>query len=297
MSLRRKVSESVLNVTGYIGILLGFNTFYYHKRHESFINRKPLLIYSKIMALSFFALYPMAMYKCFYEGFIPTTVTDYTRIAFSIIYWLLTFVIYLNQTSNSTTICEIYNRALSLFRQQDIGGDINSSNFDGLMNKCALRVAVLLVGFVIINYMKVTKTNDWTTPFDYVLFVYVFIPNFIITLASNRFYTAALFFLHLIVRGNEYLANLISDWNESKLLKSEKLTILSRNRAAMQKVFNDFHRVYAKYFICVFAFCIFNSIFEVKLFLIKLIKTLRVINSSCIFYISTCRLQCALIFQ
>ena len=138
--------------------------------------------------------------------------------------------------------------------------------FEGLLSKCALRVVVLLVGFVIINFIKITKSSNWTTPFDYVLFVYAFIPNFIITLASNRFYTAVLFFLYLIERGNENLVNLISDWNESKLLKSEKLTILSRNRAAMQKLFNDFHRVYAKYLICVFAFCIFNSIFEVKVF-------------------------------
>lgn len=266
MTLRRKVSESVLNVTGYIALLLGFNTFYYHKRHASFINRKPLQVYSKIMALSFLALYPMAIYKCFYDGFIPRTVTDYTRIAFSIIYWLLTFIIYLNQASNSSIICTIYNRALSLNHQQDIGGDKNSSSPDGLMSKCALRVVVLLVGFLIINCMKFTKSTDWTTPFDCVLFAYALIPNFIITLTSNRFYTAASFFLHLTARGNKNLENLISNFHsrsESKLLKAKKLTTLSRNRAALHELFNDFHRVYAKYFIYVFAFCIFNSIYEV----------------------------------
>jgi hypothetical protein len=193
MTIGGKVSKMILDVSGRLGMILGFSTFYYHKQRKSFVNSKLLQIYSKAMAFAFMVLYPLSLYRSFIkQGFLMRTVTDYARLLLVIVYWILTFLIYLNQTSHSTIICELYNRALTLYRcYEDMYGSENLTNLEGPMGKCAIRVFILLGGFLGINFMKNTWSSEsWTTFLEYFLFIYLFVPNLTISLASNRFYTS-----------------------------------------------------------------------------------------------------------
>lgn len=265
--MKRKVAMLTLKVIGNIGMILGFSTFYYHKRHKSFINSKSLLIYSKLLAMAFFIIYPITIRKSFGDNFVPRTVTDYARVALSISYWLIGFVIYLNQTSNSTTICEIYNRALTLYRRYDIDSLINSSSDHSILSKCAFRAFVLLVGFLVINFIKIDEHFIIVvTFFDWIIYCYLFLPYMMVSLTASRLYTAASYFLFLIKKGNEKLLKLAVSYsgneNMKKLLLNE-LQNLARNHSDLHQLFMDFHQLHKKYIIHIVVFCIFNIIFEV----------------------------------
>jgi hypothetical protein len=268
MTMKRKAAMLALIVFGNIGMLLGFSTFYYQKRSKSFINSKALLIHGKFMALAFFVIYPNAIRKTLGDNFLPRTVTDYARVALSISFWLIGFVIYLNQTSNSTTICEIYNRALTLYRRYDTDGNINSSSDDGILTKCAFRAIVLLVGFFVINFLKIDKNLLIVeTFFDRILYCYMFLPYIMVSLTANRLYSAANYFLFLIKKGNEKLLKLANDYGGNEEIKKSLLNDLqnsTRNYSELHQLFVDFHQLHKKYMMHIVCFCIFNIIFEVR---------------------------------
>lgn len=278
---REKLLLFALTALINIGTVLGLNTFYFSRRHKSFINGKWLRLYGKILALAFVVLYPIAMISRDYKHFTPIGVTDFARISLSISSWLLCSLIYLYQTSNSSKICEIYNRTISLYERyvtmsaRDHGDTLKLR----LMLKCVLRSSILFVGFFVMNLHK--YGHLFTLDDDIlgcVLFFYLFLPSIIISVASNRFYIAATCGLYLIAVGNENLRVVdethgeFIDLREISLHGKENFrTIVAewiltslKNHSALHQLFMDFNKIHAKCIIFIIGYCILNVIFQVR---------------------------------
>jgi len=277
------VQTTILN----IGLVLGFNTFYYSRKHKfKFIYSKWLYIYCKFMALVFLVAYPFGLSFYFYEDdFNPIGVTDYARVSLNVANWLLCFAIYLNQASNSSSVCAIYNQVIALYhryvvacrseRDEKFVNDLRLK----FMRKCVLRSLILLFGFLVINFGKYRRHHISTddTFFKSILFPVLFLPSVIITFASNRFYSAATCWLFLIEVGNENLratevtCRKFVELQEISLLREkfltfvdEKISVSLRNHTALHQIFMKYHNLTAKFIIFIIGYCILNVIFEVK---------------------------------
>ena len=269
-----------------IGLVLGFNTYYYSRKHKSFIHNKWLYIYCKFMALVFLLAYPFGLFLYFYDkDFLQIGVTGYTRIIVSVSNWLLCFAIYLNQPSNSSSVCAIYNQAIVLyhryiipFRSEEGEKFVNDLKLK-LMKKCVLRSFILLFGFLVINLSKVQLPIISTdgSYVEIIPFVILFLPSVIITFASNRLYTVATCCLFFIEVGNENLkatevtCREFADIQEISLLRvkfltflDEKISMSLRTHTALHQLFIKYHDLNAKYIIFIIGYCILNVIFEVK---------------------------------
>lgn len=265
------------------GLVLGFNTFYYSVKHKSFINSKWLYFHCKFMAFVFLIAYPLGLLFHFYEdNFTPVGITDYARISLSIANWLLCFAIYLNQVSNSSSICSIYNQAIGLNQCfmdmfKDDQNVINDLKFK-FIKTCSTRSFILFTGFIAINHEKYWRSNTSHDSFYGIFFYFsLFLPSIIITFASNRFYTVATCSLYFIAVGNKNLRNILVtcrefiDLQDITLLREKFLTFVHNkilmtqsNHTALHQLFTLYHKLNSKYVIFIIGYCILNVIFEVK---------------------------------
>jgi hypothetical protein len=277
-----KVFLQLLAAVVTVGIIFGFNTFFYSKRHKTFINSKCLYFYCKFMAIVFFLVYPVALVSQGYKNFIPKGVSDYLHFSVFVSNWLLCTIIYLNQATNSAAICAAYNRAKDVYHRFDVvtGCDakLKSDLRYSAVSRCVIRSTVLLFGFIFVNYTKIRHLYDGEVNFlSCILLLYLFFPNVIVTLASNRFYTAAAYFLHLTSVGNENLKSLAVDFSRFCDLReisifgrsldaeiSRKISISAVNHVALHELFVDFNSMVVKYIPLIIGYCISNVISEVR---------------------------------
>jgi hypothetical protein len=144
--------------------------------------------------------------------------------------------------------------------------------------KCAAKTSLLLVGFVSINMVKFGYLVDETASvFDFILFSFLFVPSFIMTMASNRFYVATAYILYLITKNNNDIKAV--DEGYRGICEMRKVSLFSRHlskmaaarinflaiiHADLHQLFVDFNLMYAKYIVLILGFCFVNIVFEVS---------------------------------
>lgn len=260
-----------------LGMAFGLTTFYYCRRHKSFVDSKVLSRYCKFMGLLFFVLYPTAVLTLLVEFENELNgVTDMARNSVYVGSWLLCTLIFVNQTAYSTASCNVYNRAGALYiamTKNQYERDIDSLNFAA---KCVLKTCVLAIGFLAVNIAKYYYRVKTLSALETVLFIYLFLPSFIILLASNRFYVATTFCMYLIMKTNsrikaveEGYRGIIAMGKVSVFARTlpkmaaERIDELAANHTKLHQLFIDFHDMYAKYIVLILGFCFINVVFEV----------------------------------
>lgn len=266
-----------------MGTALGLTTFYYCRRRKSFVDSAKLNRYCKFMGLAFFALYPMAILGLLEEG--RKGGGGITEFARSIVFfgnWLLSALIYANQTSYSTASCDVYNRAQALlvdmvenqyesFYRDDVALRLS------LAAQCVLKTGILATGFVLVNIAKFHyRAAPGLSPLEHLLFFVLFVPSIVMILASNRFHVATTFTLYLVVKSNEDLRAVADGYrgliamrrisvNARNLfgMAADRIDRLSRHRSALHQVFVDFHSMYGKYIVVILGHSFVNVVFEV----------------------------------
>lgn len=267
-----------------IATVFGLTTFYYSGKHKAFVESKFLTRYCKFMGFAFIVLYPVSLFTLIVnpESEPRIGVTDIVRNSIFVGNWLLCSLIFLNQTSYSTASCQLYNQAGAFFVEivenqcetspDDISFELNFSA------KCVLKTCFLVLGFFLINIAKFYfRIEPTMTLFESVLFFYLFVPSFVMFLASNRYYVATTFCLYLIMKINNSIRAVGEGYRGIR--EMGKLSVLSKNLSSMvadtinsnsksyarlHQLFIDFNSIYAKYIILILGFCFMNVVFEVK---------------------------------
>lgn len=275
----------IVSILFNVGTVFGLTTFYYNEKHKSFIDSKFLIRYSKFVGLAFFVLYPLSVVIHLIDHNAKTVgVTDLARNSVFIGTWLLCSLIIFNQTSNSTASCSLYNQAGALYiditgnqckrsRNDDINFKLN------LSAKCVLKTCFLALGFLLVNIGKFSfyfkaRSSVW----EIVLLIFLFVPSFVMILASNRFYAATTFCLYLIMqinngikavdegcRGLKVMGKISIFTRKMNLSRTvaDKINISARNYAKLHQLFIDFNTIYAKYILLILGFCFTNIVLEV----------------------------------
>lgn len=269
-----------------VATLFGLSTFYYSETHKSFVDSKFLSRYCKFMGLAFFFLYPSSVLFHLVDLKADSVgVTDLARNSVLIGNWLMCTMICFNQTSYSVESCSLYNQAVALY--VDIAGNqCKTFHNDGDINfklnlsaKCVLKTCFLAFGFLFVNIGKYCyRIESRMSLFELVLFIYLFVPSFIMILASNRFYVATTFCLYLIMRINNGITAVDEGYRGlSKMRKvsvfsrkinlsrtvADEINISARNYAKLHQLFIDFSAIYVKYILFILGFCFTNIVFEV----------------------------------
>lgn len=233
------------------------------------------------MALVFFVFYPIALVT-FLDEFKHESkgITDLARNSVFIGNWLLCTLIFVNQTSHSSTSCKVYNRAFVLY-VDTVKNQCNSFSIDdtklAFTAKCALKTLALLIGFTLMNIGKFKYYFDPSmSPFEIVLFTLLFVPNLLMTMASNRFYVATAFVLYLIVNNNNEIKALDEGFRgvykmrgisllskRLSKLTAARINVLAMIHADLHQLFVDFNMIYAKNIVLILGFCFVNVVFEV----------------------------------
>lgn len=268
-----------------MGTALGLTTFYYCRRRKSFVDSPKLNRYCRFMGLAFFTIYPIAIVLLLHEGQKREGgITDFARSIVFLGNWLLSALIYANQTSYSTASCDVYNRAQALFV------DIMENQYQSfyrddvqlqlsLAAQCVLKTGLLATGFFVVNLSKFYYLiESGLTLFEHLLASVLFVPSIVMVLASNRFYVATTFTLYLIMKTDESLRAVSEGYrgliamrrisvHARNLFRMAADTIdrLSRHRSALHQVFVDFHDMYGKYIVVILGHSFVNVVFEVGL--------------------------------
>jgi hypothetical protein len=205
-------------------------------------------------------------------------ITDIARSGVFLCNWLLCTLIIVNQTSNSSTSREIYNRAMVLYVDTMKNQfTIDDTRFAFIV-KCAMKTSLLLVGFFIVNKSKYTYIiNEPPETFEIVLSSLLFFPSFIMTMASNKFYVATSFILYLVNKNNKNIKEVdvgcqgIYEMRKISLyfgrlpkIAAARINFLAIIHSDLHQLFVDFNMVYAKYIVLILSFCFVNVVFEVR---------------------------------
>lgn len=284
----QKVLLQIIFIVFNIGTVFGLTTFYFSKGHKSFVDCKFLSRYCKFMGLAFFVFYPLSVLTLLVDVSTESMgITDLARNSVYIGNWLLCTLIFFNQTLYSSESCNLYNQAGVLYSEitknqyQSFSND-DANLFANLSAKCVLKTCFLALGFFLINIGKYYfRFESRLSLLEAMLFIYLFIPGFIMVLASNRFYLATTFCLYLIIRINNSIESVgeahqeinemrnISEISWRKLSKrtTDKINNLAQNHMNLHKIFFNFNRIYSKYIVFIVGFCFVNVVFEVKMYL------------------------------
>ena len=297
MSLKQRLQKVLLQIiliVFNIGIVFGLSTFYFSKSHKSFVDCKFLSRYCKFMGLAFFLFYPLSVLTLLANfSFESMGITDLARNSVYIGNWLLCTLIFFNQTSYSSESCNLYNQAGALYSEitknqyQSFRND-DVDLFANLSAKCVLKTCFLALGFFLINIGKYYfRFESRLSLLEAMLFIYLFVPGFIMVLASNRFYVATTFCLYLIIKINNNIESVgeghqeinvmrkISEMSKRKLSKrtTDKINNFAKNYMNLHKLFLSFNGIYSKYIVLVLGFCFVNVVFEVKIYLQSVLIT------------------------
>lgn len=284
MSWRRNLQRLLLQtifLVYNIGTVFGLTTFYYSQKHKSFVDSELLNRYSKFMCFTFFCLYPISV-LAIQDFHSSSGVTDQVRNGVFVATWLICSLILVSQASHAERNCNLYNRAGALF--VDITNNQSESfrsddNFKlNLSAKCVLKTCLLAFGFLLVNISKFHyRIEARLSMLESVLFICLFVPSFIMSLASNRFYVATTFCLYLMMRINNNISELgegyrglsemagISIFSRQLLrMTAGRISMLAEAHAELHQLFVEFHAMYAKYIVLILGFCFLNVVFEVK---------------------------------
>lgn len=258
-----------------LGTALGLTTFYYSKRHKSFVDSKFLHRYSKLMALAFFFTYPLAV-----GWLIPgiysekTSITDLIRNSAFIGNWVIcTILILTNQTAHSSKCCNLYNQAVTLYMEiarNECKPNRDSNCMLSLFAKCFMKTVILAVGFSIVNIIKFSYNFDKPfSIFGVLMLFFLYIPSFIMILVSNKFYAATTFCLFLIMRINNGISALSDGCRGVAAMgktstTATKVSEAARNYAKLHQLFVDFNSLFSKHILLILGFCFMNVLFEVS---------------------------------
>lgn len=286
MTWKERLQRVVLHIIFFVfnvGTVFGLTTFYYSEKHKSFIDSKFLIRYCKFMGYAFFVLYPLSVLTLMVEVNEKSNgITDQARNSIFIGNWLLCSLILFYQMSHSIVSCSLYNQAGAVYI--DIARNQFKSSHDddiklNLSVKCALKTCFLVLGFLFVNIFKYYfLIESGFSVFKFVLFPYLFVPSFIMVLASNRFYVATTFFSYLIMRINNgiravdegyrglsqmrKISVFLSKMNMSRTVAG-KINISAQNYAKLHQLFADFNEIYARYILLILGFSFINIVFEV----------------------------------
>lgn len=267
-----------------VGTVFGLATFYYSEKHKSFVDSKRFNRYCKFIAIGFFVLYPTAVVCILAEFNIEDDekgITVLIRRSVFLGNWLLCFLILTNYNLSSVESCKLHNKTKALFNDMISTQCQNSDkNIDLRLNfsgKCVFKTCLLAFGFLFVNFSKFEYRLDaYLTLFECVLFVCLFVPSFIMILASNRFYVATTFCLYLIMKINQSLRDVgegyrgiiemrkisVVSKNLTKIAAS-RVSTLAKNYSELHELFVGFNSMYAKNIVFTLGFCVFNVVFEV----------------------------------
>jgi 7tm Chemosensory receptor len=256
--------------------VFGLTTFHYSKRHKSFVDSGFLNRYCKFMGLSFFVMYPFS-FLSFVVDIQTGGVTELAKNSVFVGSWLLCTLIFANQTSYASETCELYNRAAALYA--DITNNQDNDNFKlRLSTKCVFKTCSLALGFLAVNICKFRRfaVERRLSLLQCVLFLYLFVPSFVMILASNRFYVATTFCLYLMMRINNSIGAAGEGYKGLKELRSisifsrralkmtsARINALAMSHAALHQLFVDFHAIYANKIVLILGFFFTNFVFEV----------------------------------
>lgn len=279
-----KVLLHIVLVSYGFATAFGLTTFNYRRKNKSFVDSKALNRYCKFMGLLFFVLYPLSLLLLLPDFDNKSRgVTDLARNSVFIGNWLLCTLIFVSQTSCSIKSCSVYNRAGALY------ADIMKNQYNSFYNddiefklsyttKCVLKTCFLAIGFFLVNITKfyfILEQN--ISPFQSFLFPFLFVPSFIMTLASNRFYVATTFCIYLLMkinsgikavdegyRGISEMREMSVCWRNLSSMTAGRISRLERNYAELHQIFIDFNGMNAKYIGLILGFCFMNVVFEVR---------------------------------
>jgi hypothetical protein len=279
MAWRTRVQDVLLRIillVHGVATVFGLTTFHYSQRHKSFVDSGFLNRYCKFMGLSFFVMYPFSVFSFAVDIHQTSGVTELAKNSVFLGSWLLCTLIFANQTSYASETCELYNRAAALYF--DITNNQANDNFKlRLSAKCVFKTCSLALGFLAVNIGKFHHFAG--TRFSLlrcVLFPYLFVPSFVMILASNRFYVATTFCLYLMMRINNSIGAAGEGYRGLKELRrisifsrralkttSARINALARSHAALHQLFIDFHAIYANKIVLILGFFFTNLVFEV----------------------------------
>lgn len=277
----QRVSLYIIFLVFSVATVFGLNTFYYSEKHKSFVDSKFLSRYSKFMGLTFFVFYPLSVLTILVDfSFESIGITDLARNFVYIGTWILCNLIFYNQTSYANASCNLYNQAGALYSEITKNRYETFRNDDtNLSAKCVLKTCFLAVGFLLVNIGKYYFClESRLSVLKTLMLIYLFVPSFIMVLASNRFYAASTFCLYLIMKINNSIEALVEGYrgiNETRKVSAlwkrqlsrttaDKINGLAKNYTYLHQLFVDFNEIYAKYIVLVLGFCFVNVVFEVK---------------------------------
>lgn len=281
MTCRRKFQNILLlilvlyaNVTTFIGL----TPFYYSRKHGMFVENKWLSFYCWLMSWIFFTIYPIAflyLLPDFYTDY--TSITDYAKNSTYIFNFVFCLIIYFLQLKSASKCKDVLNRAIVIFQEIVATQSDEHLNFNVLiLMKCVLRTLIPISGFIIINTQKyfISGPSQMST-MELILMVYLFLPNFIISMSSNRFYVATTFSLYLLSSTNNQIEAIEDGCKgiqcmgkmsvyKQRLYRTVKECVdnVTRNYASLHQIFIDFHQVYSQNILMILGFCFMNVVYE-----------------------------------
>lgn len=263
-----------------LSTFFGLTTFYFSRKHKRFCDSSFLNKYSTFMAISFFVLYPVAVVVLLKEFGMNSEmgITDITRNSVYIGNWLMCALIFGNQAKHAIESCNLYNQAGALYIDT---AEKSKANVDGKLKysaKCALKTCILTIGFLHVNLAKFySRSDDRFSIFECLLFIYLFVPSFIMVLASNRICVATTFCSFLIMEIEGSIKRLSFEFErkvsnrhvlklsrEISAVSAGKLSALSESYARLHRIFVDFNFLYAKCTLFILGICFMNVVFEVS---------------------------------
>lgn len=280
---RRQLLRASLNVNYFyfnLSTFFGLTTFYFSRKRKRFCDSSFLNKYCTFVAISFFVLYPVAVVVLLEEFGMNAEMgfTDITRNSVYIGNWLMCALIFGNQAKHAIESCNLYNQAGALYIDTAQKAKARSDVKLKYSAKCALKTCILTIGFLYVNFVKFYHhIDDHISILECLLFIYLFVPSFIMALASNRIHVATTLCTLLIMDIETSIKRLSSEFErkasnrhvlklsrEMSAVSAGKLSALSESYASLHQIFVDFNFLYAKCTLFILGICFVNVVFEVS---------------------------------
>lgn len=213
---------------------------------------KVLTLSSCAIRFSFIVAYPISCVKTlnfFHRS--DSDVTYYARNSTFAFNWLLLLIILGGKTTSSDYQRDILSMFRKLIKLQSLNDNLI------LLLRCTLKDAVIFAMLFRVTYGKYSRhASSHLGMWERHLWVFLFLPNVVMTLASNRIYVANAVVKH-------YLMKIARDLKSTAPNRAMNINFSAINYRRVHRVFTRFNGNNAINLLAILAYCLFHIVYEV----------------------------------